>query len=91
MNLLQGTILYSSPAGDSMRLEYPLILYTLSLHFLDLCYDILLNKQIQICKITDGHAKETEAMTWNWKQRQPGLQWGAMEELPSPEALKTCM
>jgi hypothetical protein len=25
LNSLQGTILYSSPAGEGMRLEYPLI------------------------------------------------------------------
>ncbi|XWS33578.1 hypothetical protein CRYUN_Cryun22dG0095400 [Craigia yunnanensis] len=54
MNSLQGTILYSSPAGDGMRLEYPLSPLYFLLPFLLLSFEISLNEQTRYAKSRMG-------------------------------------
>ncbi|KAK6923070.1 RNA recognition motif domain, partial [Dillenia turbinata] len=62
LNSLQGTVLYSSPIGEGMRLEYPFmvtITFWLCQFFFKSPY-VLLNKKIKVCKITDGIAEKAE-------------------------------
>ncbi|KAG5404623.1 hypothetical protein IGI04_010742 [Brassica rapa subsp. trilocularis] len=64
LHALQGTVLYSSLTGEGLRLQYPSLLLYLCLC---LCFfscetlrlpKVQLNKQYQICEITDGNAQE---------------------------------